>query len=74
MLDFLEGCQPPLAFLLPAFLEAGIEERNWLRAMQGWPRSALREFLLLYFNKRQDGSFDEQEVVLQALLIRFNNY
>ncbi|KAJ7724077.1 hypothetical protein DFH07DRAFT_1067104 [Mycena maculata] len=74
VLAFLQGCEPSLEYLLPDFLEVGIEERGWIWAMQGWPRSALRNFLARYFNKREDGQFDEQQVTLQALLVRFDDY
>ncbi|KAJ7684672.1 hypothetical protein DFH06DRAFT_14744 [Mycena polygramma] len=75
ILAFLEGCDPPLPFLLPRFIEAGIDERDWLWAMKEWPKSALHDFLARNFNIREDGSVDDShKVALQALLIHFNRY
>ncbi|KAF8184900.1 hypothetical protein K438DRAFT_1060398 [Mycena galopus ATCC 62051] len=74
ILAFLEGCNPPLAYLFPFFLEAGIDERGWLWTMQDWPKSYLYAFLARNFDIKEDGSVDEKKIALQALLIRFNDY
>lgn len=74
VLAFLEGCNPPLPFLLPHFIEAGIDERGWLWAMQEWPKSALKDFLASNFTMQADGSPDEKKVAVQALLNHFDDY
>ncbi|KAJ7771715.1 hypothetical protein B0H16DRAFT_1514467 [Mycena metata] len=79
VLDFLEGCNPPLAFLLPHFLEAGVEDPEWILAMQKWPRLALRNFCARWFNFKPDRdggykTYDDREITLQALLIGFQYY
>ncbi|KAJ6500487.1 hypothetical protein C8R45DRAFT_70961 [Mycena sanguinolenta] len=71
---FLEGCNPSLAYLLPSFIQAGIDERDWLWAMQEWPKSALYDFLNKNFNIKEDGSADEKKIAVQALLIHFAEY
>ncbi|KAJ7261342.1 hypothetical protein B0H12DRAFT_348841 [Mycena haematopus] len=74
VLAFLEGCNPPLTYLFPSFINAGINERDWLWAMQNWPKSALYDFLNANFNIKEDGSADEKKIAVQALLIHFNEY
>ncbi|KAJ7273198.1 hypothetical protein C8J57DRAFT_1317124 [Mycena rebaudengoi] len=73
VLKFLQGCEPSLSYLLPDFIDAGVDREDWIIAMQDWPVPALSNFLQS-FNKTVEGEYDEKKVVLEALLIRFTNY